>query len=54
MFLTAREVANRLSCTMRWIHILCARGELQHIRIGKRGLRIHEDAIAAFIASRTK
>ncbi len=54
MFLTARQVATHLNCTMRWVHILCARGHLSHVKIGTRGIRIPEDALATFIASRTK
>ncbi len=53
MYLTADDVAARLNCTPRWVRLLCERGQLRHVRIGNRAIRIAEADLAAFIASRT-
>lgn len=54
VYLTPSEAAARLRVTGRWIRYLCKRGQLRHVVIGDRRVRIAESDLAAFISSRTK
>lgn len=42
-------VANRLSCTKKFVYSLIQDGKLTAIRLGPRGLRVKEDSLNQFI-----
>lgn len=47
--LTADHVATRLRCSKRTVYRLIEQGELSAIRISEKLLRIHPDAVDAYL-----
>jgi len=52
-FMTAQQVAERLSCTERYIYILIQEGILKAIKIGPRAIRVSEQSFIDFIKTRS-
>jgi len=51
-FITIQHVAERLSCSDRYIHELIQIGALIAIKIGRRAIRVSEKSLTEFIESR--
>ena len=51
-YLTVQSVAEMLACSPHYIYALVRDGKLQAVKIGKRALRISEQSLQAFIATR--
>lgn len=51
--LTAKEVAVALSASERHVYRLIAAGDLPHVLVGKRAVRVSSDALSAFLEGRT-
>ncbi len=47
--LTVDAVAARLSCSAKWVRALVKRGDLPHIRIGTRAIRVRPADLAAYM-----
>jgi excisionase family DNA binding protein len=47
--LTARAVAEKLDCSVQQVYRLIAEGELQAVKIGKRGVRVTLAAFDRFV-----
>lgn len=47
--LTARAVAEKLDCSVQQVYKLIADGELQAVKIGKRGVRVTLPAFDRFV-----
>lgn len=47
--LLVSAVATRLNCDIRVIYRMIKRGDLPAIRVGKRGLRVLESALANYV-----
>ncbi len=45
-----REVAARYGCSLRLVQLLCSRGRLEHVRVG-RNIRIPASAAEAYLAA---
>ena len=52
-FLTVQTTAETLGCTDQYIYILIQQGSLRAIKLGERALRVSNQSLQDFIASRT-
>ncbi len=48
------EVAARLRISRSMVHLMIARGELPHVRIGRRAVRVPEDLLQAWLEARLR
>ena len=51
-YLSVQSVAETLGCTDKYVSILIREGNLKAMKLGERALRISEQSLQAFIASR--
>ena len=50
--LTKQDVAEKLGCSVQTVHNLIRAGELEAIKVRKRMVRIHPEALAEYLQRR--
>lgn len=51
-YISIQNVAETLGCTDKYVGILIREGNLKAIKLGERALRVSEQSLQAFLASR--
>lgn len=52
-YLTIQSVSETLGCTDKYVYILIQEGNLKAIKLGERALRVSEQSLQNFIATRS-